>query len=307
MIEDQPAQDQRVAADGLPGAAKAARHEVIWERQVSLFPDSDHIRRRIAPAAAHRCVVSNRRFANLDWEPALSRDQYPLPSPKAREGYYGDGHFEYWLSGLRDSTDVIRIHEESGGPRPQRFLDFGGASGRVARHMAFVHGIEQCYLCDINREHINFVVDVFGGRIRAFQSTSMPHLPIEDNYFDVITAYSVFSHIETFDETWLYELRRILKPGGMLFVTAYVDKFEHVNKTWPVYAPLANHPDFDKSRFGKPLSEDRLVVRWRSKQSYSSLVFLTSNYVNSRWKPAFKSFEIIQDLLPFQSALIMRK
>jgi len=44
-------------------------------------------------------------------------------------------------------------------------------------------------------------------------------LPIESNYFDLIYAISVFTHITTTWKPWLLELRRVLKPGGILLST----------------------------------------------------------------------------------------
>jgi hypothetical protein len=31
---------------------------------------------------------------------SVERDTLPIPSTRDREGYYGDRHFEYWLSGF---------------------------------------------------------------------------------------------------------------------------------------------------------------------------------------------------------------
>jgi hypothetical protein len=76
-------------------------------------------------------------------------DQMPLPTTEAREGYYGDRHIEYWLSGLRDMRKVITA---TGLDRLEipRLLDFGGASGRVIRHFPAWRAAAELYVCDIN-------------------------------------------------------------------------------------------------------------------------------------------------------------
>jgi SAM-dependent methyltransferase len=48
-----------------------------------------------------------------------------------------------------------------------------------------------------------------------------PPLPFaEDNSFDLVYAFSVFTHIPAeHQEAWLLEMKRILKPGGFLVCT----------------------------------------------------------------------------------------
>ncbi len=278
-----------------------------WEDSISLRPSSDKIGLRLQSISAYANMPRMDRFANLEITKAINNDRYPLPSKEAREGYYGDSHLNYWLSGLKDSNDIVKYYLAEVGDTPKSYLDFGGASGRVARHMALQHEIPDVWIADINREHVNFVLEVFLGRVKAFQSTSIPHLPLEDNSLDFISAFSVFSHIETFDETWLLELRRILKPGGMLMVTANVDTFQDVKDGWPVYKALANHPNFDASTFGRPINEPRLVVRWNADGSYSSVVFLRSDYVKARWEPLFSSMQIIPYLTQYQAGVAFIK
>lgn len=278
----------------------------IWENMVSLKADSDEY---IAPiqSAGHYNGEKLRDRLQIPYAEEIKKDPYPLPAPKGREGYYGEEHLNYWMSGLKDSHEIMRIYQDATGMKPTRYLDFGGASGRVTRHMLLQHDVQEVWIADINRQHVNFTLDIFEGRIKAFQSTSLPHLPFEDNSLDLISAFSVFSHIETFDETWLLELRRVLRPGGLIIATANVDTFQDVTEKWPVYKALANHPEFDKTRFGKPLPEKRLVVRWKSEISYSSVVFLSSDYVETRWKPFFSEFRVIPYLTQFQSGVVMRK
>src|SRR5207244_2674608 len=47
----------------------------------------------------------------------------------------------------------------------------------------------------------------------------LPPLAFEDRYFDFIYAGSVFTHIADLAEAWLMELRRIVRPGGRLYLT----------------------------------------------------------------------------------------
>src|SRR3954469_20854897 len=66
----------------------------------------------------------------------LMADRSALPTTEAREGYFGDRHLEYWLSGYRDANCVVDATGLTSN-RPIRILDFGGASGRVIRHFNY--------------------------------------------------------------------------------------------------------------------------------------------------------------------------
>ena len=46
-----------------------------------------------------------------------------------------------------------------------------------------------------------------------------PPLDFPDDHFDLVTALSVFTHIADGWSDWLLEIRRVLKPGGLLIAT----------------------------------------------------------------------------------------
>src|SRR5437763_7108256 len=69
--------------------------------------------------------------------------------------------------------------------------------------------------------------------IRLILNASAPSLPLPGRYFDVITAFSVFTHIdEDLESAWLLELRRILTPGGLLYVTIQDEAFWEAMPSW---------------------------------------------------------------------------
>ena len=56
-----------------------------------------------------------------------------------------------------------------------------------------------------------------------FQETGpYPPLPFPDAYFDLVVAYSVFTHLEReVQKAWLAEMRRVLAPSGLLLATVH--------------------------------------------------------------------------------------
>ncbi len=101
-----------------------------------------------------------------------------------------------------------------------RVLDFGSGVGRVMRHLAHVRGPEfhgTDYNVDLVawcRKALNFA---------KFEVNALDQrLSYPDNYFDFTYALSVFTHLdEPLQTFWMNELRRVLKPGGLAFITIH--------------------------------------------------------------------------------------
>lgn len=282
--------------------------ERVWEDMVALNVRSDVELDPIEPPSAYAVDTLPARFASLKdtFRSFLDRDIYPLPSTQTREGYYGSDHFSYWLSGALDFTKCMEI-ARANNVQVDTYLDLGSATGRVARHFACQLPQSTVYAVDINLEHVRWVNRHFGGRMISFQNTSIPHLPLESNSVDLVTAYSVFSHIEAFDHAWLMEIRRILRPGGMFILTANVDSWQDMNENWHVYKSLKNHKEFDATKLGAPLWNPRVVFRWNSEGSYSSVVFLRRDYVDREWGNIFEIVGVQKYFTPFQTGVYLRK
>ena len=122
-----------------------------------------------------------------------------------------------------------------------------------------------------------------------------------------MTAFSVFSHIEAFDQAWILEIRRILRPGGLFILTANVDNWQDVNDKWPVYRAAASHKTFKLEMLGKPLDRPRQVFRWNNEGSYSSVVFLRSDYVHRQWGILMDVVALEPYFTQFQTGVVLRK
>lgn len=283
----------------------------VWEELISL-----HSRGRtdfdvLAPAAEHR--ASDRH--PTDWsgeglalEVALARDVHPLPVTEDREGYYGPHHFSYWASGHRDARLLFEAADRLGVDL-RTYLDFGCASGRVLRHVALSERHVQTMGCDINRRHTDWVAAHLPPQVRVFQNHSIPTLPLPDACLDAITAYSVFTHIEAFETTWLMELRRVLRPGGIAWITVQTESiWREFGPGWPVFDSLVNFDDFQpyrESRAGLP--DARTVFRAHAAKSYSSHVFYRPDYIENTWGRILDVVEQHERHPDLQDVVILRK
>ena len=280
-----------------------------WENFISLNSHAEPAFEVLPAAATHLESDSRKSWWNkLDYSEALNRDIFPLPRTSDREGYYGDHHFSYWASGLSDRNDLMAAAEKYG-VAIDSFLDFGCASGRVTRHFGVQNPEIATYGCDINRLHVEWCNKFLPSTVKTFQNHSIPALPLPDNSISMVSAYSVFTHIEAFETTWLMELKRILKPGGLAWITVHTDlTLKAMDETWPLFKAVSRHPQ--KAELLTAENEfrgDRLVLRYRSEKSYSSNVFYKKDYLERNWARFFNILDFRHRYPRFQDVLVMQK
>lgn len=144
--------------------------------------------------------------------------------PTGLRHYYGlrDGAWRddlYLSSGASDVRAMRRAlasdGEEELGPR---ILDFGCGAGRMTRHLGPEAETGEVWGVDIHAEAIRWA-QAHLPPFHFVTTTTAPHLPFEDRSFDLVYATSVWTHIGDLDDAWLLEVRRVLKPGGRLYLT----------------------------------------------------------------------------------------
>jgi ubiquinone/menaquinone biosynthesis C-methylase UbiE len=149
-------------------------------------------------------------------------DGLPIP-PRALHAGYGFDEAGYLDSGREQHRTMMQIVGESGLilEPGARILDFGCAAGRMMRCFKSSADRNEIWGVDIRADHILWCQRNLSPPFRFVTSTTYPHLPFEDNHFSFIYACSVFTHIGDLEDTWLLELRRILRPGGRIFATVH--------------------------------------------------------------------------------------
>jgi SAM-dependent methyltransferase len=139
-------------------------------------------------------------------------------------------------------TEAHRVVRDARTPGPLSLLDIGCGAGRLAYGLlaaaspiARYEGIdvmpEPITWCEktISERHPTFrfrTIDVYNERYNPDSSRQAAgiSLPFAGGVFDVVYAYSVFSHMLTEDvRVYLSEVARVLSSDGVVIVTAFVE------------------------------------------------------------------------------------
>ena len=121
--------------------------------------------------------------------------------------------------GRRARADIERALPSGWSFEGKTVLDFGCGAGRTLRHFLPEADTAEFWGCDIDAESIDWLESNLSPPLRVFQNGPVPPLSPLDETFDLIWAVSVFTHLAETWSSWLLELRRVLKPGGLLVAT----------------------------------------------------------------------------------------
>ncbi len=232
-----------------------------------------------------------------------------LPAPLLEQNFrHSPGGLETYLSsGKRDYEAMIKILADSGFKieSGQTILDFGCSTARILRWFEDSAKKATIWGVDINSGDITWCKKHLSPPFHFATTTTQPHIPFEDRTFDLIYAGSIFTHVDDLADSWFLELRRVLKPGGMLYATIHdehtIDMFE--NKL----------PD---SRTGKFLKADPNYQEYVKRQftmftvgrSIGSQVFYNRDWLCESLKSMFEVKSVTEEAYGiFQTALLLQK
>ena len=162
------------------------------------------------------------RFGVLE-VPAIRALVAPLPPERLRTlvgGPLENGFLEGGASAFRL---INRLTRDADRPLTElsSVLDFGCGCGRVLRYFLPHADRIECTGTDVDTNMIEWDRGNFPfGEFVVQRST--PPVALEDRRFDLIYAISIFSHLTEADHlAWLRELRRLLRPNGLLIATVH--------------------------------------------------------------------------------------
>jgi SAM-dependent methyltransferase len=228
----------------------------------------------------------------------------PVPPPDLWEGW-ADTEDVYLSTGRNDMRFVLDALERAG-ELPEGFarvLDFGSAAGRMLRFYPAQPGSER-WGVDIKAKHIAWAQQHLSPPYSFALTTTFPHLPFEDCSFDLVYCLSVFTHMVELADAWFLELRRVVRPGGYVFVTIHDERsVELLPERYPdgELTTLVRRLDAETGAFSKPYA----VVSTGTEPG--TQVFYRREYLLRKWEQLAELVSVIEEPARYQTALLFRK
>jgi SAM-dependent methyltransferase len=232
------------------------------------------------------------------------RTTLPTPPRELWEGWT-DREEIYLRTGRRDMQFVLDTVTQAG-EAPAEFskvLDFGCGAGRMLRfYPSDTPGLER-WGVDIKAKFIAWAQQHLSPPLSFAVTTTLPHLPFEDDYFDLVFCFSVFTHMAELADAWFLELRRVLRPGGYLFITIHDERsIELLPELYPD-GELTEVVRRLEPSFGAPGSYASIAIGAEPRAQ----VFYRREYVLRKWKQLADLVAVIAEPGRYQTALLFRK
>lgn len=219
FVGDEPFEGQRIdrpdlnAAFGrITNAAEAGFHCELPSDRVD------------AQGAIEFTIVGRRRgraIAAMHAGWLRSSERMPMPPAHLMQRVaHTDLDYLFAAGGMKAACNYRRVVRRSRpGWAPARILDWGCGSGRVTAYLPELFLGASVDGTDIDGEAVAWAAKNLQG-VAFLQCGLQPPLPFAAAQFDLVLAGSVFTHLDVaHQEQWLAEIRRVLRPGGVLVAT----------------------------------------------------------------------------------------
>jgi len=233
-------------------------------------------------------------------------DNLPLPPPElwiaTGPGGYGDSEEEYLRLGRQHVATMLGLLDRTGVSLRSggNVLDLGCSSGRMIRWFADQAESGEVWGVDISAEHIVWCQQHLSPPFHFCTTTTIPHLPFEDRYFELIYAGSVFTHLGELADAWLLELKRLLAPGGRLYITVNDKQAVEIARRNPEFN-LAKQ--FEDARDRIPIDK----VDYAVASIFRSYTLYDREYLLGKLSRWFEVIAVEEQAYGVQTGILLRK
>jgi SAM-dependent methyltransferase len=149
------------------------------------------------------------------------------PPADLQQKFVGATYRDSYLEAQAFVNEALE-HWPSGSKPGQAVLDFGSGWGRIVRMLLRDFAPVQLWASDVDSEMTALVQQTLPG-VNAVTNPTLPPTAFRTGAFDVVTAFSVFSHLsERAHREWAQEFGRVVRKGGKAYITVLDDAFFHV-------------------------------------------------------------------------------
>lgn len=153
-------------------------------------------------------------------------DPQTMPWPDDELIYRVTGYTDrttFYDSGYQSVQDLEAVLAAAGRSLSSfaTILDFGSGCGRITLWLEHLGSSSSLHGTDIDARAMAWAeANIPWSQSKVNQP--LPPLDYPDGFFDLVFSHSVFTHIdEHYQDQWLTELRRVVKPGGYVILSLH--------------------------------------------------------------------------------------
>jgi SAM-dependent methyltransferase len=253
-----------------------------------------------------RDVFSKLLFTSDEARKKLLRYQ----PPEGVVNVLSDADMRYAVgSGAKDAFLIDKLIEKHA-PGAKDVLDFGCGSGRLLRFLAQFSPERRYCGCDVIEEAIEHLKQS-GIPGEFMMIPSAPPTSFVDQSFDVIFAWSIFSHYsESLHLDWLQDLKRVLRPGGVLLATIHSPESIDTQRADPRVAERIDFDEIEKSYNSGDFAFSLLYKYYNMgglDEDNFGQAFIPRSYINNHWSKNFGIIEIAPAVAGWQDMVVLRR
>jgi 2-polyprenyl-3-methyl-5-hydroxy-6-metoxy-1,4-benzoquinol methylase len=141
---------------------------------------------------------------------------------------------EYYYDGKQTAAEIVAmVGKNFNSAHPAtKVLDWGCGPGRIVRHLPELLPHSSVYATDYNKVYVKWCGENLKN-IQVSLNNIDPPTNYANSFFDLVIGISIFTHLtEQNHLAWIDELKRIIKPGGIAFITTQGESYR--SKLLPV-------------------------------------------------------------------------
>ncbi len=228
-------------------------------------------------------LAAVRAGARERWRPPRAGG-HPLPPPRLRYRVHGALDAESFVEvGRACARDLHRGLAAAGRDlyAMSPTLDFGCGCGRTAARLDGRPTGWQLHGTDADRRAIRWCRTQLAGVAEWSANAVWPPTAYSDGHFECVYAISVFTHLdEPLQRAWLIELKRIVRPGGVVVITLNGSRMVDLHRS------VVPRAELDGRGFAF-VRQDPWLKRREGLPDHYHATFQTRAYVEREWSPYF--------------------
>lgn len=120
-------------------------------------------------------------------------------------------------------------------------------------------GAKEVYGADLDQETIRRAAAKYPGV--KFVVADATKTPFENNFFDAVFSFETWHHLDKYED-FIPEMRRVLKPGGLLLLSVPNEKVIYLNPLHRKFMTKFYRFNFSKDKITKFLNGYFSIERW---------------------------------------------